>query len=252
MPTFLATSATGCQGGSTACLLLAQGAKSLGATLFKGDFDDVPTITGIFLNPFPNFFTDPASEARTTETFVAAVRAAGTAASIVLSTIYGANRYADWDAALRPAFPLLVHTTFRSTWRRVLTVSCPRGFRLDHLDAVDVGQFAAAALLDPARFAGTEIELVGERLTLDEVAAHLAAAVGAEVTVRYHTEEETAEVRKTLPTVETQIWAPTVERLEDTAELARYGFRLTTFKEFFGAEERREKDGGNRGLGRDL
>ncbi|KAJ7691801.1 hypothetical protein B0H17DRAFT_1062692 [Mycena rosella] len=297
MPTFLITTGTGRQGTSTARILLAQGAtvhalvrdltspaslalQSMGATLFKGGLEDVPAITaamqgvtGVFLNTFPNL-ADPTAEARTAEIFVAAAGTAGTVTSFVVSTVYGANRYADWDV-VKGEVPFLAqyysskagaervvrasgftYTVLRPGWlmhnyiapgpayhfpeymaSRVLTVSYPRGYRMDHFDAADVGQFAAAALLDPARFAGVELELVNERLTFEEIAAHLAAAVGLEVTVKYRTEEETAELRKKLPTLEMQIWAPTVESLADPVKLAQYGFRLTTFKEFLEREK---------------
>ncbi|KAJ7485570.1 hypothetical protein FB451DRAFT_1230318 [Mycena latifolia] len=229
----------------------------MGATLFKGGFDDVPAITaamqgvtGVFLNTFPKF-TNPDGEAPDAETFVAAARAAGTVTSFVVSTSFivsTIDQCAEWDT-LKPQFPFLelyynskagvervvrasgfACTILRPGWlmhnyiapgpayhfpeymsARVLTVSCARDFRMDHFDAADVGQFAAAALLDPARFAGAELDLVNERLTFEEIAANLSEAVGAEVKVKYRTEEETAEARTTLPTLETQMgfdWRP--------------------------------------------
>ncbi|KAJ7822266.1 NAD dependent epimerase/dehydratase [Mycena olivaceomarginata] len=294
--TFLITTATGRQGTSTARLLLAQGAqvhalvrdptspasltlKSLGATLFKGGFDDVPAITaaiqgvtGVFLNTFPNF-ADPNGETRAAETFVAAARAAGTVTSFVVSTVFQTDALEDWST-LKGEFPFLAqyyaskagaervvrasgfaYTILRPGWldhnyigagveyhfpeyarERVLTVSSPRGWRMEHLDADDVGQFAAAALLDPGRFAGKELDLVNELLTFEEIAAHLGEALGAEVKVKYRTPEETAEARKVLPTIERQLWAPTTKP-GDASKLAEYGFRLTTFKEFLEREK---------------
>ncbi|KAJ7033686.1 NAD dependent epimerase/dehydratase [Mycena alexandri] len=295
MSTFLITSATGRQGASTARLLLAKGAKvnalvrdpsspaslalqSLGATLFKGGFDDVDVITaaiqgvnGVFLNTFPDF-TDPNAETRAAETFVVAARAAGTVTSFVISTVYGANSYADWGE-FKADFPLLAqyytskagvekvirasgftYTILRPGWlmhnyiggatayhfpqyptERVLVVSYPPDFRIDHLDADDVGQFAAAALLDPARFSGKELDLVNEWLTFDEVAAHLSKAIGTEVKVQFRTEAETVEARKVLPTIEGQLWKP--KHGKSVASLAEYGFRLTTFAEFLEREK---------------
>ncbi|KAJ7078077.1 NAD dependent epimerase/dehydratase [Mycena epipterygia] len=299
MPTFLITSATGRQGSSTARLLLVKGAKvhalvrdtsspaslalhSMGATLFKGEFDDVPAITaamegvtGVFLNTFPNG-ADPTGEPRHAETIVAAARAAGTVTSFVVSTVANAGRDEDWGA-LKADFPFLAgyytsksgvekvvrasgftYTILRPGWlmhnfiapapayqfpeymsTRVLTASYPRDFPMEYLDGADVGQFAAAALLDPARFAGHEIELANERLTLEEIAVYLSEAVGAEVTVKYRTEEETAEARKTLPLVEMQLWAPKIGLFQDAdlAKVAQYGFHLTTFKEFLEREK---------------
>ncbi|KAJ6588713.1 hypothetical protein B0H19DRAFT_1057850 [Mycena capillaripes] len=101
---------------------------------------------------------------------------------------------------------------------------------------VILGQFAAAALLDPARFSGKELDLIHERLTFEEIAAHLSTTLGAEVKVKYRTEEETAEAKKVLPTIESQLWAPTIKH-PDPPQLAEYGFRLTTLQEFLEREK---------------
>ncbi|KAJ7047612.1 putative NmrA-like family domain-containing protein [Mycena alexandri] len=219
MPKFLITGATGRQGGSAARLLLEKGAtvhvlvrdltsapslalQSLGATLFKGDFDDIPAITaamqgvdGVFLNPAPG------AETRVAEIFVAAARAAGTVTSFVLSTAFKAELYDDWSE-IKTEWPFLAsyytnktgaekairasgftYTILRPGWLmhnyigaatayqfpeyptdRVLAVSYPREYRVGHLDGADVGKFAAAALLDPLRFAGKELELINESI----------------------------------------------------------------------------------------
>ncbi|KAF9037830.1 NAD dependent epimerase/dehydratase [Hymenopellis radicata] len=230
-------------------------------------------VSGVFLNTFPDF-TDPHGEARVAETFVVAARAAGTVKSFVVSTVYKTGLYADWSEK-KSEIPFLsqyygskagvekairasgfAYTILRPGWlmhnyigagtafhfpeypsERVLTVSFPRDWRMEHFDADDVGQFAAAALLDPARFAGKELELVNEKLTFEEIAALLSQAVGAEVKVKYRTEEETKEARKVLPTVEGQIWAPTIGHPSDASKLAEYGFRLTTLREFLEREK---------------
>ncbi|KAJ6495392.1 NAD dependent epimerase/dehydratase [Mycena sanguinolenta] len=229
-------------------------------------------VSGVFLNTFPDF-TDPNGEARVAETFVAAARATGTVKSFVVSTVHKTNLRADWNE-VKADFPFLAqyfgskagvervirasgftYTILRPGWlmhnyiapgpayhfpeymsERVFTLSSPPDWRMDHLDADDVGQFAAAALLDPTRFSGKELELVNEHLTFEEIAALLSEAVGAEIKVKYRTAEETAEMRKVLPTVERQLWAPTIEPT-DTSELAEYGFRLTTLKEFLEREK---------------
>ncbi|KAJ7185453.1 NAD dependent epimerase/dehydratase [Mycena filopes] len=276
MPTFLITGATGRQGGPTARLLLETGAKvhalvrdptspaslaleALGATLFKGDFDDVPAITaamhsvdGVFFNPSTSL-TDPNAELRAAETFVAAARAAGTVTSFVVSTFIRANYYPDWSE-VKAEFPYLTgyfaskaavenairassgftYTILRPGWlmhnyvrpptaysafpkwttERVLTSSYPPDFRMGHLDAADVGQFAAAALLDPRKFAGKEIDLVREWPTVEELAGHLSEATGVEI----------------------KVWEPSANLVDNSAELAEYGIRLTTFKEFLKKE----------------
>jgi uncharacterized protein YbjT (DUF2867 family) len=90
--------------------------------------------------------------------------------------------------------------------------------------------------LDRGRFAGKELDLVNELLTFEEIAAHLGEALGAEVKVKYRTAEETAEARKALPTIERQLWGPTTAP-GDGSNLAEYGFRLTTLKEFLEREK---------------
>ncbi|KAJ6612679.1 NAD dependent epimerase/dehydratase [Mycena sp. CBHHK59/15] len=295
MSTFLITCATGRQGASTARLLLAQGAKvhalvrdpssaaalalqSLGATLFKGDFNDVPAftaamqgVTGVFLNTFPDF-TDPLGETRYAETFVAAARATGTVTTFVASTVFKANQYDDWTT-IASEFPFLSqyysskagvekvirasgfkYTILRPGWlmhnyiapgpmyhfpeymdKRVLTVSYSPDFQMEHFDADDVGKFAAAALLEPEKFNGKEIDLVYERLTFGEIAQQLSEAAGVEVAVKYRTKEETETQRKTLPTIERQVWATGLT--DSPGTLDKYGIKLTTFKEFLEREK---------------
>ena len=48
--------------------------------------------------------------------------------------------------------------------------------------ASDIGRVATAAILDPARFDRAEIELAGDALTMDEIAATLSAATGRSIT----------------------------------------------------------------------
>ncbi|KAF7360549.1 NmrA domain-containing protein [Mycena venus] len=278
---FLITSATGRQGTSTARLLLAQGAqvhalvrdptspeslalKSMGATLFKGGFDlDVSALAP----------RDAGREARAAERFVAAAHAAGTVKSFVVSTVFKADAYANWEEK-KAEIPFLsqyygskagvervvrasglTYMILRPGWlmhnyialgpryhfpeyasERVLAVSCPRDWRMEHFDADDVGQFAAAALLDPKKFSGKEIDLINEQLTFEEIARDLSEAIGAEVKVKYRTEEETKEALKVVPGVERQIWAPMLP-YPDSTKLVEYGFRLTTFKEFLEREK---------------
>ncbi|KAJ7240583.1 hypothetical protein C8J57DRAFT_1478192 [Mycena rebaudengoi] len=253
MPTFLITCATGRQGGSAARILLSKGHKFMpfpgppGATLFKGDFADVPAITeamkgvtGVLLNPFPDF-GHPNGEAQAVQAVLDAARAAGTVTLIVLSTVLRADSApSDID---RAQFPFMasyydskvnaerVHNYIGtgSTWyfpeyaiQRLLTVSFPEGYRLDHLDAADVGKFTVAAFLEPKRFAGREIDLVKEFLTFQEIAEHLPEAAGVEVTVCQRTKEETDARKAPKPS---------------TVDLGEYGIALTSFKEFLAREK---------------
>lgn len=108
--TFLITSATGTQGGSAARELLDKNYKvhayvrdptstaslalqSDGATLFKGDFDDLPAIaaaikgcTGVFLNTYPSF-VDPNGEGKHAQNVINAALEAKTVTTFIASTV---------------------------------------------------------------------------------------------------------------------------------------------------------------------
>lgn len=127
--TFLITSATGSQGGSTARELLHRGAKvhalvrdpssaaskalqALGVALFKGDFSDLPAITlaltgvsGVFLNTFPNF-NEGEGEIQQAKNVVTAAKEAKTVTTIVVSTVFKAGEKSE-IAASKSNFPFL-------------------------------------------------------------------------------------------------------------------------------------------------
>ncbi|KAI8664896.1 hypothetical protein LRP88_14595 [Fusarium phalaenopsidis] len=65
-----------------------------------------------------------------------------------------------------------------------------QGARVPYTDAYDLGKYAAAALQDPARFAGHEIDLGNELLTFEEVRDVLANVSGREVRVVKRTTQE--------------------------------------------------------------
>jgi len=127
--TFLITSASGSQGGSTARELLKQGHKihalvrdsssaaaitlqTQGAILFTGGFNDLLSIAaaiegvdGVFLNTFPDFM-DPDGEVRQAQNIVDAAKAAKTVKTIVVSTVHKAAELAELTA-LKPEYPFL-------------------------------------------------------------------------------------------------------------------------------------------------
>ena len=127
--TFLITSASGSQGGSTARELLKQGHKihalvrdsssvaaialqTHGAILFNGDFNDAPSIAaaiegvdGVFLNTFPDF-KDPDGEVRQAQNIVDAAKAAKTVKTVVVSTVHKAAESAELTAP-KPEYPFL-------------------------------------------------------------------------------------------------------------------------------------------------
>jgi uncharacterized protein YbjT (DUF2867 family) len=64
------------------------------------------------------------------------------------------------------------------------------GTHLSLVTASDVGTAAAAAIADPARFHGVELELAGDHLTMTEIAEVLSRVLGTRVSAPDMTEEE--------------------------------------------------------------
>ncbi|WP_410818438.1 NmrA family NAD(P)-binding protein [Micromonospora sp. 050-3] len=96
----------------------------------------------------------------------------------------------------------------------------------------DIGRAAAAAIADPDRFHGVELELASDHLTMTEIAKTLSDALGAELTAPDMTEEEA--VAAGMPE-----WAGISHDLMNVAgqparpEYARaLGIPLTTFAEW--------------------
>ncbi|KAJ7587327.1 NAD dependent epimerase/dehydratase [Mycena floridula] len=233
-------------------------------------------VTGVFLNTFPNF-TNPNGEAEEAQTCIEAARAAGTVTTIVVSTVFKANCATEIDPA---EFPFLsgyymskfgaenvvresgfAYTILRPSWlmhnyiaigpmyhfpdyieKHILTVSYPEDYRLEHLDAADVGKFAAAAFLEPEKFSGKEIDLGYETLTFAEIAQHLSAVTGVEITVKYRTKEETEALKEKMPTLESQLWSLKSKKTIDQKALAEYGIKFTTFNEFLEREKSAVKE----------
>jgi len=178
------------------------------------------------LNPFPDF-VNPLGEKLVVERFIAAARAAGTVDTLVLSTSNWAPFHPTWLAE-NPAYPLKdfvgskweaeealrasgfkQYTILRPSWL-VHNYALPHAMMgypdfaatgklrtamrpdqpIAHLDAYDVGKFASAALLDPARFAGKEVTLAVGNVTLNEVGRELSEISGKEVPVEYVPAEE--------------------------------------------------------------
>lgn len=186
-------------------------------------------VKGVFLNPFPSF-TDADSEGKQAQRFVDAARAAGTVEHIVLSTALNTDKHKKWVAELPEyGFPIkhyftsksgaedavrdsgLKYTIVRPPWldhnylhphctfqfpklhaQRTLSTALHRDLPLAHLDADDLGAWAAAALLDPAKFAGKELAIAAENLTLEQVVQTLEKFAGVPIATEFVEPEEMA------------------------------------------------------------
>ncbi|KAI0490186.1 NmrA family protein [Xylaria cf. heliscus] len=204
--------------------------KRPGVTVFKGEsvnFDDVFSAAqgcvGVFLNTFPI----PGVELQQAKTILEASKKAGLK-SVVASTVMLAAQKAVWDDAATVETNLLdyfrskaaVEDAVRGAGLEAWTILRPAfchfdymvpsahgnfarlaeygeldhyyddGVRMPQTDANDIGKYAAAALQDPAKFAGQGIDIASENLTIEEVRDALVRVTGRDVGVRRRTPED--------------------------------------------------------------
>ncbi|ROW13635.1 hypothetical protein VPNG_04508 [Cytospora leucostoma] len=115
----------------------------------------------------------------------------------------------------------------------VLRVAFAPHTRIAWLDGRDVGVAAAQAVSEPGGFAGREVDLASEALTIEEMARKLRRALGSEVRVHYYSDEEAAELARggRAVLITAQRWAnevPSYNAVEAAKE-----FALTSVDEFF-------------------
>lgn len=108
------------------------------------------------------------------------------------------------------------------------------GTKMVHTDSFDVGRYAAAALQDPAKFGGQEIDLGNEALTIEEVRDILVKVSGREVRVRKRTPEEMEEVKEVLFSQGFQLLANVKDLKTISADAkgvqAKFGIPFTSFE----------------------
>ncbi|CAG9995453.1 unnamed protein product [Clonostachys byssicola] len=210
--------------------------KEPGVTIFQGNTNNLEEITraaqgckGAFLNTFPI----PGIETEQAKTVVEACKKVG-AESIVATTTFGTGHRHMWDdevtkdiglhtyyaskasiedavrgsglkyTILRPAF---IHFNYFGASAEhnfpgisttgELVHSYEEDARMPHTDASDIGKYAAAALQNPDKFNGKEIELSHEPLTVREARDIVARVSGREVRLRKRTPAEVEATKAT-------------------------------------------------------
>lgn len=98
--------------------------------------------------------------------------------------------------------------------------------------ADDIGRFAAAALADPARYGGEVIELAGDALYLDGVAATLALATGRSVAARPVSADAALAAGLPAGWVRSQEWINDVGYYVDRSRLEQFPVPLTSFADW--------------------
>ncbi|KEF55335.1 uncharacterized protein A1O9_08085 [Exophiala aquamarina CBS 119918] len=109
---------------------------------------------------------------------------------------------------------------------------------MPYLDEADVGKFAVAALLDPAKFSGHAFDMASDNLTAREVTDILTRVSG--IDIKFH-KRTSAELEETANTEFFQVFEKltnksprhvNVEALE-----AKYGIKLTRFEDYLQANK---------------
>ncbi|PQE26009.1 hypothetical protein CJF30_00000725 [Rutstroemia sp. NJR-2017a BBW] len=240
----LVTGATGAQGFPLALALLDRGISvhcltrnpsssnalklsSHGAKIFTGSYNDVPPITSsmkgvssVFLNTWPDFSTLD-GEIQYARNFVTAAKAVGTVNTFVVSTAYRASEKAEFANAKKNDYPLLavyysnkagvekvIKEAGFKNGQRILDTSYGKNHKIGHFDPNDVSKFAMKALLEPEKYAGMIIELVGEMLTFEDVARIIEKVSGVQIKVVHRTLEQTQEIfeKGTMPVIQAQLF----------------------------------------------
>ncbi|TVY85468.1 hypothetical protein LSUE1_G000167 [Lachnellula suecica] len=257
MSTYLITQATGHQSQWTIEHLLIAGAKvhalvrdpkkvptflkRPGVTVFDRENDTPEAIfkaaegcKGVFLNTFPSF---------------------GDADSYPLMSFYYETKHKIEEAVRATNFqsytilrPTLIHHDYTVPRSAVnfpdlpktgtLTHALNDGVGLLHIDEKDIGKYAAAALLDPIKFGGQEIELGNELLTIEEIRDILAKVSGKDIKVKKWTPEETKEALSSVFLSRFELWAnidPMTSSAKATAE--KFGIPFTSLEEYLEREK---------------
>lgn len=95
----------------------------------------------------------------------------------------------------------------------------------------DFGAAVAAAVADPEKFHGAEIELAGDSLTHPQIAALMSQAAGRRIAFVSIPPEESAQ-RFGEPTAESQVWNDRVGYPATPEHAARHGLSTTTFEQW--------------------
>jgi uncharacterized protein YbjT (DUF2867 family) len=114
---------------------------------------------------------------------------------------------------------------------RLLTALNP-GTRMQLIAADDVGAFACAAFMRPARFHGQTIALASEELTMEEVARLLSRKLGRPVVAESVTPQEALKAGLNAGWVRSQEWSNEVSYGVDIGKLAQWDVPLIPFEDW--------------------
>ncbi|KAL6242519.1 hypothetical protein RBB50_010659 [Rhinocladiella similis] len=143
---------------------------------------------------------------------------------------------------------LLPHSAHTHTFPQLprsgtLVTSLNNDRTMPYLDGYDVGKFAAAALLTPAKFSGHEIDIASDNLSAREVRDILARVSGIDIIFHKRTPAEMEESKNTDFFQVFEELANRVGRQVDVKSLEqKYGIKTTTFEEYMERNKERLLD----------
>ena len=269
--TILVAGATGQQGGAVAQSLLRKGQKvraltrhpdkagwlrQIGAEVVQGDLTDRASLTkalqgvdGVFCVT-TSMETGMEGEVEQGKTMADAVRAANIK-HMVYTSVGGADKNTQiphfetkWKiekfikqldlpaTILRPDwFMENFKTYFPPTLEGKLIVPIDPDVKLEMIAVKDIGEFGASAFLRPEDFLGHTIHLVGDALTMPEVAASLSRTKGRKITFE-QMPYETAEAKFGPALALMFQWINETKSSSDFQSLKqKYGINLSSFEE---------------------
>ncbi|KAE8384888.1 hypothetical protein BDV23DRAFT_165974 [Aspergillus alliaceus] len=229
--------------------------------------------TAVFLNLMPNL-QGPNTEMQQAENILSAAKAAGVN-HVIYSSGFSVNepqRMKHWDPNTIVAGFLLnkqaIEKKVRTYGFEYWTILRPGNFMSNYLqplvrmypgfvetgvwttallpetqlpmvDPNNIGAFGAAAILDPVRFHGKEIEIASEFLHVQDVTEALSRATGRELKVAFLSQKEVEKQAAQNPFIGGQLLARDMAQYVDLENVRAWGLPLGTFREFL----EREKDG---------
>jgi hypothetical protein len=107
------------------------------------------------------------------------------------------------------------------------------------VDPNDIGKFAAAAVLDPVKFNGKEIEIASQMMGIEAVLNDISQATGRALQVVYLSEEEIEEQGRQNPLIYVQLVMRDLSQFVDMEKLKEWKIELGTFAQFLEREKER-------------
>lgn len=119
------------------------------------------------------------------------------------------------------------------------TTAFTRDTVLPMVDPNDIGKFAAAAVLDSAKFNQMEIEIASEMMGVEEVMRHLSDATGKDMKVIFLSETEIEDQISQNPLLGAQMVIRDLSLFVDLEKVKSWGVELGSFAQFLKREKSR-------------